>query len=140
MFHSSLEHLMVVTPSEAQLRELSPLALAYLGDAVYELLIRQFYLLPPRRIHTYHQQVVAQVRAEQQAQHLQALAPHLTTHEHEILRRGRNATPSRKHRVDIAVYQQATSLETLVGYLYLSDPARLMVLFSQLSLVMSGVS
>ena len=56
--------------SEAQLRALSPLALAYVGDAVYELFMRGHYLLPPKRIQAYHQQVVSQVRAEQQAQQI----------------------------------------------------------------------
>jgi ribonuclease-3 family protein len=120
--------------SEAQLRELSPLALAYMGDAVYELFIRGQYLLPPKRIQTYHQQVVSQVRAEQQAHHLEALRPHLTSDEEAILRRGRNATPSRRQRAAAAIYQQATSLETLVGYLYLTNPQRLDELFSHLVL------
>ncbi|NJN22495.1 MAG: ribonuclease III [Leptolyngbya sp. RL_3_1] len=124
--------------SPAQLRELSPLALAYLGDAVYELFIRSQYLFPPQRLQTYHQQVVSQVRAEQQAHHLQTLLPHLTPAEAEILRRGRNATTRRRPRAGAAVYQQATSLETLVGYLYLTDPARLDELLGHLNLEGAG--
>jgi ribonuclease-3 family protein len=123
---------------ESQLRQLSPLALAYLGDAVYELFIRGQYLFPPQRIQTYHQQVVSQVRAEQQAHHLQTLLPHLTPAEVEILRRGRNATTRRRQRAEAAVYQQATSLETLVGYLYLTDPTRLGELFSHLNFTQAG--
>ncbi|MGI0489660.1 Mini-ribonuclease 3 [Pantanalinema rosaneae CENA516] len=116
------------------LQQLSPAALAYLGDAVYELYIRQYYLVPPKRIQTYHNQVVAQVRAEQQAIHLRSLLPHLTTTELDILRRGRNAATGKPKRVDSETYQQATSLETLIGYLYLTDPQRLMVLLTQLEL------
>ena len=59
--------------SVAQLQQVSPTALAYLGDAVYELYVRNHYVLPPKRSQTYHRLVVAQVRAEAQALHLQSL-------------------------------------------------------------------
>lgn len=109
----------------AQLQKISPSALAYLGDAVYELYVRTFYLLPPQRPETYHRLVVAQVRAEAQALHLRSLSPHLRNTELEIVRRGRNAATGRPKRVDPEIYQQATSLETLIGYLYLTDSQRL---------------
>jgi ribonuclease-3 family protein len=114
------------------LHQLSPAALAYVGDAVYELYIRTRYLLPPKRLQTYHNQVVAQVRAESQARHLQSLHPHLNEGEREIVRRGRNATSKRPKRAEPDVYQQATGLETLLGYLYLSDLHRLVQLLEQL--------
>lgn len=122
------------TLSWAQLQQISPAALAYLGDAVYELYIRKCYLMPPRRLQTYHNQVVAQVRAETQARHLRLLEPHLTSTELDILRRGRNAALGRPKRVAPEIYQQATSLEALIGYLYLSDPQRLTQLLAQLEL------
>ncbi len=111
--------------SLAQLQKISPSALAYLGDAVYELYVRTFYLLPLQRPETYHCLVVAQVRAEAQALHLRSLSPHLRNTELEIVRRGRNAATGRPKRVDPEIYQQATSLETLIGYLYLTDSQRL---------------
>ena len=117
----------------AQIRQISPAALAYLGDAVYELYMRSHYLLPPKRIQLYHNQVVAQVRAEAQAQQLQSLQLHLTDAEQAILKQGRNAA-GRTKRADPETYQQATSLETLLGYLYLTDPQRLAELLSQISL------
>lgn len=117
-----------------QVQQLSPAALAYIGDAVYELYIRTWYLLPPQQIRRYHNEVVAQVRAESQAEHLRSLAPHLTPAELEILRRGRNAVSKRTRRANPEVYQQATSLETLMGYLYLTDPQRLTQLLGQLRL------
>ena len=118
--------------SEQQVKQLSPNALAYLGDAVYELYVRGLYLLPPRRQHDYHQEVVTQVRAETQARHLQLLDPHLTDGEQDIIRRGRNAASGRPKRVSAAIYQQATSLETLIGYLYLTDRERLSQLLHKL--------
>lgn len=123
-----------VQVTAASLQQISPTALAYLGDAVYELYVRSRYLLPPKRSQTYHRLVVAQVRAEAQALHLRSLTPHLNDTELEIVRRGRNASGGRPRRVDPEIYQQATSLETLIGYLYLTDSQRLNQLLQQLKL------
>jgi ribonuclease-3 family protein len=74
------------------------------------------------------------VRAEKQASHLRSLIPELRNHELEIVRRGRNAATGRPKRLDPEIYQQATSLETLVGYLYLTDYPRLTELLQKLPL------
>ncbi|MDB9494145.1 ribonuclease III domain-containing protein [Spirulina subsalsa CS-330] len=135
--HWAQERLSSLSPlprSLGQVEQLSPTALAYIGDGVYELLIRTTYLLPPQRIATYHRQVVSQVRAEQQAAHLDHLIPYLTAQEQEILRRGRNAATRPPQRLDPGIYQRASSLETLIGYLYLTDPPRLSELFYYLQL------
>jgi ribonuclease-3 family protein len=113
-----------------QLQKLSPTALAYLGDAVYELYVRSLFLIPPQRISSYHQKVVSQVRAEAQAHHLDLLLPRLTPEELDIVRRGRNANKKSPGRLAAATYQQATALETLLGYLYLKDSQRLLEIFS----------
>lgn len=120
--------------SPEQVQRISPASWAYLGDAVYELYIRSFYLMPPKRSHLYHQLVVAQVRAESQARHLRSLEPHLTETELEVLKRGRNAAFGYPKRLDPQTYQQATSLEALFGYLYLTNPQRLEELFNYLEL------
>ncbi len=120
--------------SMAQIQQLSPIALAYLGDAVYELFVRRCFLFPPQRVQTYHRRVVAQVRAEAQARHLQTLIPLLTESELEWLRRGRNAATNRSRRVEADISQQASSLETLVGYLHLTNPQRLLDLLNSLDL------
>ncbi|KPQ39725.1 MAG: ribonuclease III family protein [Phormidium sp. OSCR] len=114
-----------------QLRQLSPISLAYVGDAVYELYVRQHYLFPPRRTHHYHQQVVAQVRAERQAEQLHAIQTDLTDEERDVIRRGRNATVRSPKRLDPKTYQEATGLEALIGYLYLTDSERLFELLSR---------
>lgn len=124
--------------TEAQRQQLSPPALAYVGDAVYELYIRTYYLFPPQRLQSYHNQVVAQVRAESQARHLQVLQSSLTQQELDLVRRGRNAASKGPKRVDPTLYQQATGLETLLGYLYLCDPQRLAQLLSLLQLTESS--
>lgn len=120
--------------SQTQLQQISPAALAYVGDAIYELYVRMFYLLPLRRSDAYHQLVVAQVRAETQALHLRSLTPYLKASELEIVRRGRNAATGRPKRVDPEIYQQATSLEALIGYLYLTDFPRLTELLQKIYL------
>ncbi len=125
--------------SSNQIQQLSPTALAYLGDAVYELYIRRYYLVPPKRPQDYHHQVVAQVRAEAQAHHLQALLPHLSPAELDIVKRGRNAAGKRPHRSDPEVYQQATSLEALIGYLYLTDAQRLQTLLEYLQVALEPI-
>jgi ribonuclease III family protein len=125
--------------SSNQIQQLSPTALAYLGDAVYELYIRRYYLVPPKRPQDYHRQVVAQVRAEAQSLHLQALLPHLSPAELNIVKRGRNAAGKRPHRSDPEIYQQATSLEALVGYLYLTDAQRLQTLLEGLQVALEPI-
>ncbi|MGF1540934.1 MAG: Mini-ribonuclease 3 [Pleurocapsa sp.] len=116
----------------SSINQLSPTALAYIGDAVYELYIRTRFLMPPKRMTDYHSQVVAQVKAESQAAHLTSLEPHLTIAEREILRRGRNACGSKPRRISGRIYQRASSLETLIGYLHLTDPQRLAELLAKI--------
>lgn len=120
--------------SPAQAQALSPVALAYIGDAVYELFVRGAFLQPPKRIQAFHRQVVNQVRAEQQAYQVEQLLPLLTDAEQDLLRRGRNASSRGPRRVDSQIYQQATGFEALVGYLYLTNPARLAELLSAVEL------
>ncbi|MEZ2240583.1 Mini-ribonuclease 3 [Microcoleus sp.] len=120
--------------TSAAMERLSPAAWAYLGDAVYELYVRTLYLVPPKKMQTYHQLVVGQVRAETQARHLRSIAPYLNSTELAIVKRGRNAAASRSTRADPEIYQQASSLETLVGYLYLTDPERLTILMALLEI------
>jgi ribonuclease III family protein len=112
-----------LAPNTAQ--TLSPAALAYLGDSVYELYIRTQYLLPPTRIRDYHQQVVSCVRAETQAAFVKTLMPHLSPEEIRIVKQGRNAATGHPKRLSLEIYRYATALETLIGYLYLTDTDRL---------------
>jgi ribonuclease III family protein len=130
----SLNQLLPPMATPAEVERLSPAAWAYLGDAVYELYVRTSYLYPPKRLHAYHELVVSQVRAETQAHHLRSLSPYLNSTELAIVKRGRNAAAGRSKRADPEIYQQASSLETLVGYLYITDPERLTQLMALLDL------
>lgn len=108
-----------------QIRRLSPTALAYLGDAVYELHVRQHHLFPPQRIERYHRQVVQRVRGEAQAQILALLWSHLTSEEQALVRWGRNGARRSPRQLALETYRQATGFEALVGYLHLTQPQRL---------------
>jgi ribonuclease III family protein len=90
--------------------------------------------MPPRRLQAYHELVVGQVRAETQASHLRSISPYLNSTELAIIKRGRNAVSGRSKRADPEIYQQASSLETLIGYLYLTDPERLTEIMALLEL------
>jgi ribonuclease-3 family protein len=130
----SLNRVHPARATPAEIERISPAAWAYLGDAVYELYIRSWYLMPPRRLQAYHELVVGQVRAETQARHLRSISPYLNSTELAIVKRGRNAAANRSKRADPEIYQQASSLETLIGYLYLTDPERLTEILELLEL------
>ncbi len=100
---------------------LSPLVLAYIGDAVYELLVRGRVVAKGfARTGEIHSESVKYVRADAQAGVLKAIEGMLTGEEAEIARRGRNArSPHTPRGTRVAAYRHSTGLECLVGYLYL---------------------
>lgn len=116
-------------------RAYSPLALAFLGDSVFEMMVRERLLgLANRPAGQLHALAVAQVRAEAQAKAIQALLPYLTQEEERIYKRGRNAhTGHLPKNANRAQYQAATGLEALFGYLYLDgQDDRLHELFARI--------
>ncbi|MEO0705539.1 MAG: ribonuclease III domain-containing protein [Cyanobacteria bacterium J06649_5] len=120
-------------PTDSELASIAPISLAYIGDAVFELYVRSQLLIPAKRLRDYHEQVVAQVKTEQQAHYVDVLTPYLTEAEKDVMRRGRNATSGRNRRANAQDYQKATGFEALIGFLYISDQARLFNLLNQLS-------
>ncbi len=115
-------------PMEVDLRTVSPLNLAFVGDGVYELLVRERLVSTAGRPNRdQHRLAVKQVRAEAQAAALDAIFPRLTEQEIAVYKRGRNAHTARTG----SAYHKATGLESLFGYLYLSgQSARLRELFT----------
>ena len=107
--------------TEQQVNKLSMLALAHVGDAVFELLVRtRLCALGPSAVAQLHRQTVAQVNASAQAEDMKKLLPLLTEEETALYKRGRNAkVNSVPHHADIAQYHAATGLEALFGWLYL---------------------
>lgn len=103
-------------PKDIDLHTLSPLALAFVGDGVYSLMVRERLLCEANRpVNDLHRQSVRDVRAEAQAAAMGRLMEHLTEEEEAVFKRGRNAHTARSG----AEYHRATGLEALFGYLYL---------------------
>lgn len=106
--------------------ELPGLTLAYIGDAVYELYVRQQMLKKSITAHTLHQLTVKRVNNNTQATLLLKLESELTELEQSIARRGRNAKGIVPKNADVQTYRKSTGMEALVGYLYLiKDEERL---------------
>ena len=115
-------------PKDVDTRGLSPITLAFVGDGVYELMVREYLAaLANRPANALHRQAVSMVRAEAQSAAMEKLTPLLTENELAVYKRGRNAHTARNSDD----YHRATGLEALFGYLYLSDKTdRLRELFS----------
>ena len=115
------DYLHIQLPPE-QIRGISSIGLAHMGDAVYELLVRTWLCAHGKATGKgLHRATVALVCAPKQAELAQRILPLLTEEEQAVFRRGRNANvhsiPAHASR---AQYQQATALEALLGWLHLS--------------------
>ena len=97
------------------------LSLAYLGDAVFELMVRAWLIRKgSMKSGDLHKAAVSYVKAPAQAELIQKLLPFLNEEEMGIYKRGRNThVKSVPQNADISEYHAATGLETLFGYLYL---------------------
>ena len=114
------------------LRQISPLTMSFIGDSVYDLMVREYVIsLANRPVGQLNKRKVNVVNCKFQAECAEILEPHLTEEETVIYKRGRNANvhsvPKNANRQD---YHTATGFEALFGYLYLKkDIARLRELF-----------
>lgn len=119
--------------ADKDLREYSAVVLAYIGDAVFELLVRTHVVAGGnRKIKAIHQDTVDVVKAESQARLIRNISAELTDEEQEIFRRGRNAKTSPPKNADLNDYRLSTGFEALLGYLYLKgDEDRLIYLFNR---------
>lgn len=107
-------------------KEIDLRSLAHLGDAVFELHERERELLQQATVKSLHNKVVGRVNSKEQARLLVNLKPLLTEAEQDIVRRARNLKVSGFRRnVEQSVMRQATAFEALIGFLYLTDEARL---------------
>ena len=113
---------------------LSPLTLAFIGDGVYGMLVRERLVLINRPIGALHKKSVELVNAHAQAMAVQKIMDKLTEDEVAIYKRGRNANSVRHPKnADLTEYRMATGLEALFGYLYLSKSyTRLYELFNMI--------
>lgn len=108
--------------NKEELKLISPLTWAYIGDAVYELYVRDYLIkntnLKPHRLHI---ETIKYVKASAQANILKRIEEYLTEEEKDIVKRGRNTkTHSAPKNADLTDYMYATAFEALIGYLYVT--------------------
>lgn len=108
---------------EVDIRTYSPLTLAYIGDAVYDLIFRTAVVqMGNTSAHKLHIRTTQYVKAPAQARLVEAIMEELSEEELAIYKRGKNAKPyTMAKNATVWEYKRATGLEALVGYLYLTD-------------------
>ena len=108
---------------EVDIRTYSPLTLAYIGDGIFDLVIRSIVVgRGNTRANELHHRTSHIVKAHTQAEMAEKLLPVLTKTENDIYRRGRNAkSPTMAKNATMSDYRKATGFEALMGYLYLTD-------------------
>ncbi|SFI37754.1 ribonuclease-3 family protein [Tindallia magadiensis] len=101
------------------INRISPLALAYMGDAVFELFVRDYLV---RRhavsVNKLHREAIKYVKAGSQAKAARGIKDFLSEEEQWILKRGRNQKSATPKNADMTEYRYATGFEALIGFLY----------------------
>lgn len=112
-----------LTMKEVDIDTYSPLTLAYIGDSVYDLIIKTLVINEGnKQVKKLHQETSTMVQASAQSEMMRALQPLLTEAEHSIYRRGRNAkSVSPAKNQSLTDYRRATGFEALIGWLYLQN-------------------
>ncbi|MBQ3638961.1 MAG: ribonuclease III [Clostridia bacterium] len=132
-----ISNLSLLTDFSGDPKSYSPLTLAFLGDTVYDLFVREMFIVQANRpADQLHRLSAERVRASTQSQAVQTLMQEdfFTEPELSMIRRGRNAHPRHKAKnMSEADYHWATGLESLFGYLYLSGQSeRLQSIFREI--------
>ena len=108
---------------DKDLRTYSPLTLAYIGDSVFEIIIRTILVKKGNcPVNQLHKRASSLVKAGSQSKMMETLEPFLTEEELAVYKRGRNAhSPTMAKHATMADYRRATGFEALMGYLYLKE-------------------
>lgn len=108
---------------EVDIKAYSPLTLAYIGDSIYDVMIRTVVVARGNRsANNLHKSTTKYVKAEAQAEMIEALLDILTEEEMAVYKRGRNAKSyTTAKNASVIDYRKATGMEALLGYLYLKD-------------------
>lgn len=108
---------------DQDIRSYSPLVLAYIGDAIYELYIRTILLAQGNaQVNKLHKRASQMVKAEAQSRIVKELEPLFTEEEEAVYKRGRNAKSyTTAKNASTGDYRRATGLEAVLGYLYLTN-------------------
>lgn len=106
---------------EVDVKTYSPLVLAYMGDCIFDLVIKSLVINQGnKQVQKLHKETSQIVQASSQSKMMRVIQEHLTEEEHAVYKRGRNSktvTPAKNQSV--TDYRRATGFESLVGYLYL---------------------
>ena len=108
---------------DVDIKSYSPLALAYIGDSIFALIIRTIVVGKGNtKASQLHKRTSQVVKASAQSQMVEKLLPLMTPEEETIYKRGRNAkSPTMAKNATMAEYRRATGLEALMGFLYLDN-------------------
>ena len=119
----------VFQTEEHDIRSYSPLSLAFIGDCVYDLVIKSLIIRKGNRpVNVMQKETSRLVQASVQSAMMRVMQEHLTEEEHAVYRRGRNAkSVSPAKNQSITDYRRATGFEALIGYLYLKKNYRRIV-------------
>ena len=111
-----------MTPHEVSCKY-SPLALAYIGDSVFDLEIKRYFVLQANmQPEKYHQKVTSIVSANAQAEFIEYYMDNITDDELAVFKRARNSSPHTKAKnASLENYLKATGFEAVIGFLYLSE-------------------
>lgn len=107
----------------SDVRMLNPLALAYIGDGVHEIMVRTYVISKHKgTINKLNQKVVKMIKATAQAQVVRAIQEDLSEEELAIVKRGRNQKSATVPKnTSVGEYRQATGFEALLGWLFMTD-------------------
>lgn len=114
---------------EVDIREYSPLTLAYIGDSIYDLVIKTLVINEGnQQVHKLHAKTSELVQASAQSKMMRTLQELLTEEEHAVYKRGRNAkSVSPAKNQTLTDYRRATGFEALMGYLYLKKDMKRLI-------------
>lgn len=126
---------------EQDVRTYSPLTLAYIGDSIYDLVIRSVVVERANRsANDLHKKTVRYVKAEAQSMMIQALAMELTPDEEAVYKRGRNAKSyTAAKNASLGDYRKATGFEALMGFLYLTGQMDRLLYLVKKGIELSGM-
>ncbi|MHC1685604.1 MAG: Mini-ribonuclease 3 [Clostridiaceae bacterium] len=110
--------------NKSNVNEMNSLVLAYIGDAVFEVFIRGYLVKENKNIvvQKLHKKGIAYVKAKAQSDYVKRIMDQLSEEEIRVFKRGRNAKSGTVPKnADIQDYRNATGLEALIGYLYVTE-------------------
>ena len=130
---SGLQFLNFEPFSEKEVTQMNTLQIAYIGDSVWQLIVKNHLIRKGLNVHHMHTECIRMVNAHAQASFLQALTHMLSPEENELIKRGRNAharhpVPKNQHPED---YSLATAFEVLIGFLYMTGSEKRLNLISE---------